>query len=166
MGLLFCFSFVEGTSPQMGRPWLFRVFLLSHLLLVKKSVIKPFGRSVPNFASPYGDYNQTVNAEIKKLYGSHRTVNEGYNSKDNFDAYRLRVQNIFSTTKASEVQAWVERAKADKTWLILVYHRVANDPGTYDSYVADFDAQMAAIKASGVQVKTMAEALAITRAQL
>ena len=28
-------------------------------------------------------------------YGSHRTVDEGYNSKDNFDAYRLRVQNIF-----------------------------------------------------------------------
>ncbi len=159
----------ELCSHTVTHPFLSQVSAtqLQHELQHSRDYLaRTFGRSVPNFASPYGDYNQTVNAEIKKLYGSHRTVNEGYNSKDNFDAYRLRVQNIFSTTKASEVQAWVERAKADKTWLILVYHRVANDPGTYDSYVADFDAQMAAIKASGVQVKTMAEALAITRAQL
>src|SRR5262249_8737724 len=39
------------------------------------------GKPVPNFASPYGDYNQKVNTEIMKYYASHRTVDEGFNSK-------------------------------------------------------------------------------------
>jgi peptidoglycan/xylan/chitin deacetylase (PgdA/CDA1 family) len=124
------------------------------------------GGPVPNFATPYGDYNQRVNDTLKKYYQSHRTVDEGYNSKDNFDKYRLRVQNILDTTTAAQVQAWVQQAQADKTWLILVYHRVANDPGPYDSYINDFTAQMQAIKNSGITVKTYQDALTETLGQL
>lgn len=124
------------------------------------------GKPVVNFASPYGDYNATVNAAIAKTYQSHRTVDEGFNSKDNFDAYRLRVQNILDTTNAAQVKAWVDQAKTDNTWLILVYHRIANDPGPYDSTIANFDAHMKAIKISGVTVLTMQAALTELRAQL
>ncbi|MEK7153641.1 MAG: polysaccharide deacetylase family protein, partial [Patescibacteria group bacterium] len=60
------------------------------------------GQPVPDFASPYGDYDARVNNAIRAAgYASHRTVDEGFNSKDNFDPYRLRVQNIFNTTTAS-----------------------------------------------------------------
>lgn len=129
---------------------------LSHSQQVLQNII---GQPVRNFASPYGDYNQTVNNEIKKYYQSHRTVDEGYNSKDNFDIYRLRVQNIQSTTTLAEVQSWIDHAKATNTWLILVYHRVANDPGQFDSYISDFNAQLQAIKNSGITVKTYQGAL-------
>lgn len=132
----------------------------------KQYLEKITGKPVVNFASPYGDYNATVNAEIKKYYRSHRTVDEGYNSKDNFNAYSLRVQNILDTTSAQQVAAWITQAKVDNTWLILVYHRIANNPGPYDSYINVFTDHAKAIKASGVTVKTYNDALNEVTAQL
>jgi peptidoglycan/xylan/chitin deacetylase (PgdA/CDA1 family) len=124
------------------------------------------GGPVRNFASPYGDYDARVNAVIDNYYQSHRSVDEGFNSKDNFDIYRLRVQNILDTTTAAQVAAWIEQAKADNTWLILVYHRVAANPGPYDSYTNVFAEHMAAIAASGVTVKTYNDALGEVLPQL
>lgn len=117
------------------------------------------GRPVVNFATPYGDYNSTVVSEIKKYYRSHRSVDEGYNSKDNLNVYNLRVQNILDTTSASQVAAWIAQAKMDNTWLILVYHRVASNPGPYDSYTTVFAEHAKAISASGVAVRTYNDAL-------
>lgn len=124
------------------------------------------GVPVRNFATPYGDYDARVVNEIKKHYQSHRSVDEGYNSKDNFDSYNIRVQNILSTTTADQVNRWIAKAQADKTWLVLVYHRVANDPGPYDSYIDDFAAQLSVIKASGITVMTYQDALTETTSQL
>lgn len=116
------------------------------------------GQSVPHFASPYGDYNTTVINELRKHYKSHRSVDEGFNSKDNFDAYNLRVQNILDSTSAAQVTAWIEQAKLDNTWLILVYHRVATNPGPFDSYTHVFNEHVKAIAGSGVTVKTYNDA--------
>lgn len=124
------------------------------------------GKTVKNLASPYGDYDARVIKEIKKLYQSHRTVNAGYNSKDNFDIYRLKVQNILDTTSAEEVAGWIRQAQTDKTWLILVYHRVANNPGPYDSYVNVFEQHIQKILDSGIVVKTYQEALDEVTAQV
>jgi peptidoglycan/xylan/chitin deacetylase (PgdA/CDA1 family) len=132
------------------------------------------GVAVPNFASPYGDYNQAVIAAIKAAgYSSHRTVDEGYNSKDNYDPYRIRVQNIGPTTTAAQVSEWIAHAKADKTWLVLVYHRVVDTtdaaeeaPGAFDTTKELMEQHLAAIKASGIKVETMAQALATTKAQI
>lgn len=115
---------------------------------------------VTTFASPYGAYDATVNNEIKKYYRSHRTTDEGFNSKDNFNPYRIRVQNMKSTTTLAEYQEWLAKAKADKTWLVLVYHRVTPiDPGEFDTFEGDFTQQMNALSASGMTVKTYTAAL-------
>lgn len=117
------------------------------------------GKPVVDFASPYGDYNATVNAAIKKYYRSHRTVDEGYNSKDNLDPYRLRVQNILSTTTAEQVAAWIKQAQADKTWLILVYHRIGDNPEEFDTAPAVFAQHIDKIQQSGITIKTYNDAL-------
>ncbi len=121
-----------------------------------------FGAGVANdFASPYGEYNTKTLTEIKKYYRSHRSTDEGFNSKDNFDIYNIKVQNIMYTTTAAQVKAWVEQAQREHTWLVLVYHEVATaveDP-TYSISPADLDAQLAAIQASGIAVRTVGQAL-------
>lgn len=130
---------------------------LTHSQQFLKSTI---GGEVPNFASPYGDYNAAVNTEIKKYYRSHRTVDEGYNTKDNFNIYRIRVQNMQSTTTLAELQGWITKAKADKTWLVLVYHRVtSDDPEQFDTYESDFIQHVSALSSSGVTIKTYNDAL-------
>jgi peptidoglycan/xylan/chitin deacetylase (PgdA/CDA1 family) len=124
------------------------------------------GIPIVDFASPFGDYSESVNTEIKKYYQSHRTVDEGYNSKDNFDAYRLRVQNMTPTTTLAQYNGWLAQAKADNTWLILVYHDIVNtNPSPYGSFTSDFQQQMAALNASGLTVKTYKDALAEVQAQ-
>jgi peptidoglycan/xylan/chitin deacetylase (PgdA/CDA1 family) len=124
------------------------------------------GQPVKNFASPYGDYNANVNTQIKKYYRSHRTVDEGYNSKDNFDIYRVRVQNILNTTTAAQVQAWIDQAKADKTWLVLVYHRIGANPEAFDTAPDEFVRHIDVIRNAGITIKTYDKALDEVTAQL
>lgn len=156
---------------------------LAQELQDSKSTLESWiGQPVTNLASPYGDYNQTVLDALQAAgYVAHRTTDEGYNSKDNFNPYRLRVQNIFygdgtagiHTTTAEQVAAWVAQAQADKTWLILVYHRVVDTdnpnveaPGPYDTTLDIITEHFEAIKASHIAVKTMHDALADVTAQL
>jgi hypothetical protein len=70
------------------------------------------------------------------------------------------------TTNAQQVAAWIVQAQTDRTWLILVYHRIADDPGPYDSYVNVFAEHVKAIKDSGITVKTYNSALDEVTAQL
>ena len=114
-----------------------------------------------NFATPYGEYNNSVVNEIKKYYRSHRSVDEGFNAKSSFNIYNLKVQNIVNSTTISEVQAWINEAIINKTWLIIVYHEVGSTEGgdIYTVKASDFNAQMGAIKQSGLTVKTTDQAL-------
>lgn len=184
----FATSFIEGQSQQVKNGVL--AFKNSGHEICSHSVTHPFlttltatkltyelqhskqyleslvGKTVPHFASPYGDYNATVIREAKKFYKSHRSVDEGYNSKDNFNAYSLRVQNILDTTSAEQVAAWIAQAQADKTWLILVYHRIADDPGPYDSYNSIFKQHVQAIVKSGIAVKATNDAFNEVTGQL
>lgn len=156
----------EICSHTITHPFLTQVNAtqLTNELLQSRDYLRTLtGAPVNNFATPYGDYNQTVNTEIKKYYRSHRTVDEGYNSKDNFDIYRLRVQNMLSNTTIAQYQSWLDQAKATNTWLILVYHRVtpagAADTGQFDTRIEDFGPQMDRLVSSGLMVKTYNDAL-------
>ncbi|HSX35309.1 MAG TPA: Ig-like domain-containing protein [Patescibacteria group bacterium] len=123
-----------------------------------------------DFATPYGEYNAKVITEIKKYYASHRSTDDGFNSKDNFDAYNIVVQNVDDATTPAQVAGWVTQAQQTKTWLVLVYHTVEADPnaGTEDYSVtpANFDAEMSQIKSSGIAAEPVNQALAEVKAQL
>lgn len=168
--LLFKNSGHEVCSHSVTHPALSKIpsDQLTHELTHSKQYLESIiGMPVLNFASPFGDYDARVNTEIKKYYRSHRTVDEGYNSKDNFNAYRVRVQNMQYNTTLAEFQGWVNKAKADKTWLVLVYHRVTTGtPGQFDTIESDFAQQMDFLKASSVTVKTYNDALNEIQPQL
>jgi peptidoglycan/xylan/chitin deacetylase (PgdA/CDA1 family) len=124
------------------------------------------GAPVANFCTPYGSYNDALLAKIKQVYSSHRTVQSGFNTKADTDFYQLKVQNIYNTTTKADVAGWVATAKAQGSWLILVYHEIMSSPGQYDTTPALFDAQLQAIQASGLTVKTLAGAMAEVAPQL
>ncbi len=151
-------SLLQATTAQL-------TYELTHSQTFLKSIT---GQSVSNFSSPFGEYNAAINTEIAKYYSSHRTTDEGYNSKDNFDAYRLKVQNMQQDTTLAEFQSWVNKAKQDKTWLILVYHVVNTSPSLeqFDTKKVDFDAQMAWLSTAGVTVQRWDQSLAEVKAQL
>lgn len=120
------------------------------------------GTPVTDFAYPNGLYSKQTTAYAKKYYASTRGVEDGLNSKDNFNPYDIKVQNIFDTTTTAQVADWVKQAKATHTWLVLVYHSVDSTTGAGDDFnvtPTQLDAQFAAIKASGLPVMTYQQAL-------
>jgi len=126
-----------------------------------------FGADVAkDFASPYGAYNKNVLTNIALYYQSHRSTDDGYNSKDSFNPYNILVQNIDITTTPAQVATWVAHAQATNTWLVLVYHQVDNSGDEYSVTPANLNAELAALKASNVSVKTVQQALAEVESQL
>ena len=118
------------------------------------------GQTICGFAPPFGSYNRAVVEAITGYYRSSRTVDAGFNSRDRLRPYRIQVQNLLVGTTLAEYRSWLNTAGSENTWLVLVYHRVSDDaPGPYDSHVDDFDDQMQALHESGIEVKTMNEAL-------
>jgi peptidoglycan/xylan/chitin deacetylase (PgdA/CDA1 family) len=127
------------------------------------------GQPVTTFVSPFGDYNAAVNVEIAKYFNTHRTTDEGFNSKDNFNAYRIRVQNMTPTTTLAQYQQWLDQAKATNTWLVLIYHRIGPNDGTledFDTSDTEFAKQLKALKDSGLTVERYDTALNEVKAQL
>jgi peptidoglycan/xylan/chitin deacetylase (PgdA/CDA1 family) len=122
------------------------------------------GVPVTNFAYPYGAYNSNTIAVAKQYYRSQRSVNDGLNSKGNFDITQLKIHEVDSNISTAQVQTWVNQAIADKAWLILVYHEIANSPvdptdALYTTKPADLNTELAYIKNSGVAALTVNQAL-------
>ena len=130
-----------------------------------------FGPSAAtNFAPPYGEFDRRVLGEVQRYYRSNRSTDVGYNQKDDFDVYDLKVQNVVRTTTPADIDGWVRQALADRSWLILVYHEVT-DPAVYHA-LSDapaeaqygvtpdsLDAELQIIQSSGIAVKTVSQAL-------
>lgn len=118
------------------------------------------GESVSSFASPFGEYNDNVLNKINDYYQVHRTVDEGFNSLDNLDIRRLKVQNMNPETTLDEFKGWVNKAIADKTWLILVYHRVDDSNlNPFDTYTNDFKSQIEWLSGQEIEVLRIDDAL-------
>lgn len=125
------------------------------------------GTAVSELAFPEGMYSGSILNQTKTYYQASRGVEAGLNSKDNFNAYDLKAEDVYSTTTTAQINDWVAQAQATNTWLVLVYHAVdPTDTSIYAITPAQLDAQLAAIKQSGVAVVTMKQALAELKPQL
>jgi len=126
---------------------------------------------VTDFAYPFGAYNGATIAEGQKYYASQRTVNAGFNTKDNLDVTQLKMYEVESNITQAQVQGWINDAITQHAWLILCYHEIATTPADptdalYTTQPADFAAEMSYLKGTGVAVETVAQALAEAKAQI
>ncbi|HMH31063.1 MAG TPA: Ig-like domain-containing protein [Methylomirabilota bacterium] len=122
------------------------------------------GKPVTDFAYPFGAYNANTIAVGKQYYQSQRTVNGGFNTKDNFDLTTLKIYEVDSNISQAQVKGWIDAAIAQKSWLVLVYHETATTPtdptdDLYTTQPADLDAELAYIKNSGVATVTVNQAI-------
>jgi peptidoglycan/xylan/chitin deacetylase (PgdA/CDA1 family) len=135
--------------------------LTNELSRSKNTLQTLLGVPVTNFAAPYGAFNSTVINRAKTYYNTLRGVEPGYNAKNNFNAYDLKVQNVDISTTVSQLQGWLAQAQATHTWLILVFHAVDADSasaGQYDVTPTQLDGLLAAVQSSGIAVQTVQQA--------
>ncbi|MFA7254314.1 MAG: polysaccharide deacetylase family protein, partial [Patescibacteria group bacterium] len=137
-------------------------------LMKSKETLETFAGigKVQSFATPYGSYDARIITAILEYYQSHRSTDTGFNTKDGLNIANIKVQNMTNTTTLAEYSSWVNKAIVDKAWLVIIYHKIVENPGIYDTYLSDFTPQMDIVKNSGITVLTVSDALAAISPQL
>jgi peptidoglycan/xylan/chitin deacetylase (PgdA/CDA1 family) len=102
-------------------------------LAESKATLESWGFQVVDFASP-SNYNESILAQIKSLYMTHRTMDPGLNVKP-IDRYQLKSLVVRRDTSVEEVLGWIDRAREEKAWLILTFHSI--DQGDELSYKSE-----------------------------
>ena len=136
---------------------------LSGSLSYLKTNVTP---SITNFAYPYGAYNSLTTTEVKKYYSSARTSDVGINTKAGFDVYRIQSQYVTPQTTLNQFQGWLDTARSQNAWLVVMYHQVDTSGSEYSVTPSMLSSQLQALQNSGLIVKTVNEALSELRSQL
>jgi peptidoglycan/xylan/chitin deacetylase (PgdA/CDA1 family) len=108
------------------------------------------------FSYPSGQYDKTTQGVYSKQYTYIRTSDYGYNDRY-FDETNIRSMRVLSSTSDSEFKSWLDYAKANRLWLVLVYHRI-NESGDYSVTSAQLEKQLEMINQGGLTVLPLSEA--------
>lgn len=124
------------------------------------------GIPVKNFALPFGAYNAYVLGvnEERGYFKSIRNSNEGYNGVGTF-RHLVKVQKVEWNTTAQQVGVWLDEARAQKSWLILMFHKIRVN--CLDQYCVNdntFRLMLTAVQGSTLPVVTYDQGLFLVQA--
>jgi len=127
------------------------------------ATLKGFGFNVVGFAPPGGEGidNITVQKAVLSYYKYQRSIKWGLNQYP-YNVSALKSHIVINTTTLTSLKSWVDQAKNQNAWLILLYHRV-DTPANVETKVTplQFIDHMGVLKASGMPVKPIGEVLGI-----
>ena len=106
-----------------------------------KEIAVHVGEYPISFAYPYGSYNNLSNRIIAMYAIVQRgALNEEYTAQSApYNDVVMEATVIKNTTSLSTVKSWVDKAIAERKWLVLVFHGIVErDPEEYEWLVSDF----------------------------
>lgn len=118
------------------------------------------GLQTVDFAVPFGGNDTQTTFYARKYYRSLRGTDGGVNTKQNIDAYNLRVLYMGHDTPLATLSDAINDTKDKKGWLILVYHHV-KPTGKSETIInpVQFQQQLDTVKSSGITVQPVAATL-------
>jgi peptidoglycan/xylan/chitin deacetylase (PgdA/CDA1 family) len=123
------------------------------------------GNPSETFAYPYGSASITAKRVAQDQFLACRGVEEGLNV-ENADFALLKAVAIPHTGSAAAwLTPWLEQAIAKRGWLILYSHDVASPASPFGCEPAMLEGTIAAIRAAGVRIMTVAAAAKIVAGQ-
>lgn len=127
-----------------------------------RNVLLSIGATPVNyFAYPFGAYNTSVKQLVKDAgFTAARSSDGGYNTK-NQDKFTLRRQPMTNATTLADAKRYIDTARADKTWAILLFHRVDDSGTTYAVTPARFTEIVNYLKQIGENPITMGEGISL-----
>jgi peptidoglycan/xylan/chitin deacetylase (PgdA/CDA1 family) len=140
--------------------------LMEAQLADSKSKLESYGFDVVGFAPPNGAFDSQVIAKTRQYYEYMRTINYGINYIDAGSERMLKCHTVTDKTSPATFRDWIRWARSTDGWLVLLYHRFADEiPAGVDTYVRpdDFRAQMEMLVRAGALVLPMREALEVWR---
>ncbi len=138
------------SHPQLATDKLTAAQLTAEIAGSKQALVA-HGFAAPDFATPYGDYNNQVLAEIAKSYSSHRGFWDVSNNVWPFNDYLINDMQVQAGVTVAQVEAKIDAAIANKQWLVLTFHEIrpkaSTNPQDYQYNTADLDAIAAYVQA-------------------
>ncbi len=114
------------------------------------------------FASPYGQFNEAVIDTIKKYYRYHRNAGRPpwFNSLNDINVFNIHCMTIYYDTSYEEIKFKIDKAIAEKKYLILNFHDIVEGkPKYYQSNVELLENTAKYLKDSKVKVITISDFL-------
>lgn len=121
--------------------------------LLKKNII------TMDFVTPCGVENDALKTIAKQHFRSLRTSFPGDNPIPLQDTFAIKSHALRNTTTLDEVRAWVDTAKQNKSWVILMFHQVDNSGTEYTVLPQDFREMLQVVRGSGLEVVTSKQVL-------
>ncbi len=114
---------------------------------------------VATFAYPFGAYNASTTPIIQQAgFVGARTSDGGFNARTG-NVWLLKRKSVDASTSLAQIEAWIEQARAQKLWLILVFHRVDTSGASTAITPQLFQEIVTEIQEGGLPVRTMAEGI-------
>jgi len=117
------------SHPQLATDGLTKT-QIDNQLANSKSALASHGINATDFATPYGDYNNTVLAEIAKYYESHRGFWDVDNNVWPNNDLLINDMQVQEGVTVAQVQAKIDAAITGKNWLVFTFHDITPTPKT------------------------------------
>jgi peptidoglycan/xylan/chitin deacetylase (PgdA/CDA1 family) len=127
-----------------------------------KYILDSLGVYPTGLAYPYGDFDNRVQIAASEVYGYMRTSLQGMNDAS-VDKRKLRIVSISSETSTEYLLSQVDDAVATSSWVIFLFHKLADTVPPDDPYVtatAQYKAFLDRLQKGDITVKTIADSLA------
>jgi len=136
------------------------VELHAELIDSRRSLESAVGRPVELFAAPFGLANALVEDAARASYRAMRILGGRVNVVRDFDPVAVHGYCVKATTTHDELQAALRRTRSRRGWLVLVWHRIDDEP--IDDWTVSarrFAEQLDLIDRSGLKVLSTSDAL-------
>lgn len=122
-----------------------------------------FQRGSEVIAYPYGGFDKASIALVREYFAAGRTIirSHGMETWPPADPYRIRAVSVVPTDTPAVLNALIDRAAKERTWLILVFHQVYPRDSEFDTYyyTEDLASVLTHAVAADVDVVLMSDAL-------
>ena len=98
--------------------------IMRNEIFLSRSFFQHHGITTDTFAYPFGEYDERVQQIVKEA-GFHgaRSAIRGFNDRT-IERSLLQCQAVKLSTTTAQVIDWIEAAKTQEKWLILMFHQV------------------------------------------
>ena len=122
------------------------------------------GVPVKGVSYPFGDFDDRVETEAKRVYTYSRTSLEGLNDAKS-DRYRLRIFPVTKDITTEMVLSALKSAEATSTWIILLFHDLGlpDDSLIYRTDFNQYTTVLDDIKQRKLKVVTVGEGVSLLK---
>jgi peptidoglycan/xylan/chitin deacetylase (PgdA/CDA1 family) len=133
----------------------------------KKTLSDLYGNT-KDFATPYSSYDDSVVAEIRKYFRSHRNTDgdptngigdPDVNTGNDFDIYDITSVTIHRDTTSKQIADLIKYAQAHNSWLVLTYHAVDEGSSEYGLDTKKMEEQLKVMAESKIRIATVGQVL-------